>query len=1419
MAAAPAVPPPEHLALRPGRPALPLAETSVETPAKTPAEPGGASARRAPMARLARFCGNSLAWSLLWIERLLWTLFFAFALLVLALRYAVLPHVENYRGDIENALRRATGLAVSIGEIQAGWDGLRPDLDLRDVKVYDAKGRAALTLPSVSVTLSWWSVPFADLRLHQLSITNADLDIRRDKNGRIAIAGLELNDAPDSDQMSDWILGQRRIVIRESRLRWNDEKRKAPELVLAGIQLIAVNHGDRHRIALTGMPPAALGGMLDLRADLHGATLNDLPSWRGELYADLARIDLAAWRQWLDYPADVKTGRGSLRTWIGFEGQRLARFTADVGLTETAVRLRRDLPVLELSNVSGRIGARELVSKGAGFAFLRFGAKRVSGFEVSGRSVALTTNDGVKLAPADFTMRTLAPHDGVPGEISLAANALDLEPVVKIAELLPFDQPLRKLLADLDPRGALYDFVLTYKGDFATPAAFSARGRYDKLSLNAYQKIPGFSNLSGTIDATEKGGSLTLAALGGAVLLPQVFEAPVLALDTLDAQLSWGFPNQRLELKVDKAAFANTEAAGSATATYRAVPDTPGHLDLSGKLTRLDATATHRYLPLALSKDLREYIQHAVEAGRSDDVRFKLKGNLYDFPFADAKQGEFQIAAKVEGGRIWYADAWPRIEEFNGDLVFERNGMHFRGAQSGAVFGAKLGKVEIHIPDFAARPALVNINGAAEGPVTDFLKFIEKSPVDSYIDGFTESMRADGRGRLTLALTLPLGALEQTRVTGQFQFINNQILIDDGLPQLSRVNGVLGFGERGIDFRNIRGEGLGGAFTVNGGTGPDGTMAIATAGNFTIPGVAAWLNDPVFASMSGGSTWRGAINIRKKTGEVTVESSLAGVTIDLPAPLNKPAADAWPMRFVKAAVPGAAPGAAEDEWNFTIARVLTARLQRRAENGTLRIVRGAAGINDALPALPRAGMAVNVSAPLIDVDDWRRRALEGLPPAGARPGGAVRAPGTGGAVTAATVAASGATAGTTAATPATAVATTGLASSGASGLPAPFQIQARADVLAAFGRTLTQARINLSQDASSWVAAIASNEANGTVAFRPATPSTQGRFAANLRNLMIPASGARLDDTPMDRIGDDIPAINLVVDEFQIGDKKLGKLDFRANNIAGEWRIQQINLANEDGVLAGTGVWRRLAAGAARRQIQLDFTLDATDAGKLLDRLGFANTVRAGNGYIRGGINWDGSPLSIDYASLRGDLELRVEKGQFLKVEPGAGKLLGIMSLQALPRRLTLDFRDVFSEGFAFDLVSASSKIERGVLSTNDFRMNSVSAVVLMTGDTDLEKETQNLKVVVLPDVGGGMPSLLGALIGVINPVSALVSYLAQRALKDPLSRAFSFEYAVTGAWADPKVARVQRAAQQAQEPGQAVPAPGATGETARPGS
>jgi uncharacterized protein YhdP len=194
------------------------------------------------------------------------------------------------------------------------------------------------------------------------------------------------------------------------------------------------------------------------------------------------------------------------------------------------------------------------------------------------------------------------------------------------------------------------------------------------------------------------------------------------------------------------------------------------------------------------------------------------------------------------------------------------------------------------------------------------------------------------------------------------------------------------------------------------------------------------------------------------------------------------------------------------------------------------------------------------------------------------------------------------------------------------------------------------------------------------------------------------------------------------------------------------------------------------------------------DSGGLLARLGTPDAIRGGEGRLEGDVSWQGSPITLDYASMDGKMNLLVEKGQFLKTEPGAARLLGVLNLQALPRRLTLDFRDVFSEGFAFDFVRGDVRIEKGIASTNNLQMKGVVAGALIEGRADVVRETQDLKVVVVPEINAGTASLY---VATINPLVGLTSYLAQMVLSKPLVRAGTSEFHIDGTWSDPRVTKV----------------------------
>jgi uncharacterized protein YhdP len=277
-----------------------------------------------------------------------------------------------------------------------------------------------------------------------------------------------------------------------------------------------------------------------------------------------------------------------------------------------------------------------------------------------------------------------------------------------------------------------------------------------------------------------------------------------------------------------------------------------------------------------------------------------------------------------------------------------------------------------------------------------------------------------------------------------------------------------------------------------------------------------------------------------------------------------------------------------------------------------------------------------------------------------------------------------------------------------------------------------------------------------------------------------------------------VPALDIAVDDLALGGRRLGRVEVQAVNRGGAgrasvWQLTRLQATLPEARLSATGNWAtdpKASGPNAPRKAALDFTLDVADAGALLNRFDRPGTVREGKGSIVGQLAWLGSPLALDYLSLSGQLKADFERGQFLKVEPGAAKLLGVLSLQALPRRLALDFRDVFSQGFAFDFVRGDARIEQGVVFTNNLQMKGVNAAVLMEGSANITRETQDLKVVVVPELNAGTASLIAT---VINPAIGLGTFLAQFLLRQPLQAAATQQFQISGSWAEPQVEKIER--------------------------
>lgn len=1257
--------------------------------------------------------------------------YFVVAVALLSLRYAVLPQVGSHRGDIAREISRALSLQVEIDRLEARWAGARPHLDLSGVTVFDQQGRPALRLGRVAASLSWKSLLVFGLRLDRCEILAPDLAIRRDPAGRLFVAGIEIKSDGRKGGLGDWLLQQDEVVIRDARLEWHDELRAAPPLVLTHLDFRLVNGGSHHRFALAADPPPEWASRLDVRGDLRGTSFERLDDWRGTTYVRVDHADLAVWRQWVDYPADVPRGSGALRAWADFDGRQLTALVADVALQDVSARLGAELPRLELASLEGRVHAR-----------LRSGA-----LEFGGRQLALATADGIRLPPSHFLLRWNGATARSPARGELSVAAADLAVLSRLSRHLPLPEEARRLVADYAPRGQVLDLRSSWSGAERLER-YSLRARVRNAGINAQGVLPGFEGISAVVDADQDGGSAVFNAREGLLDLPRVFPESRIPLDGLAAQVKWTVRDGEADVQLEQVSFANRDAAGSLSGRYRSARGGPGSIDLTGRLTRADGTAVWRYLPKVVSERVRRWLEPAVTAGTADDVRLRLKGDLRGFPWPGNRDGHFQVSARLHGATLHYGPDWPPITQIAGSLLFEGERMEIRASEGRVLGNLRVYDVLALIPDLNARgQQQLVVTGKAVGATPDFLRFVAASGLPERVRNFTRDIGATGNGSLDLRLDMPLRQVADTRVQGEYRFAHNEVAAQPGLPVFADAAGRLRFTERGLDVEQAAATFLGGPLTLAARTGADGAFQLTAQGTATAAGLRGGTGLPLFDRLEGSTAWRGTLELKGGSALLNVDSSLQGLASRLPAPFAKAAGTALPLRLELRGSEAAGPR--REELRASLGNLLSAQWLRRREGGRMVLERGAVALQDRL-ALPEQGIAVMGRLARLDLDPWRRL----------------------------------------------------LATDDGEGEPGeplpPIGIELRADELISFQQRFSDVELSAGRSGAAWNARVKSRELAGDLVWSGAG---QGRLQARLQTLALaevkaePAAAAE----PAEAVRR-LPALDVVAESFSLRGKALGRLELQAVNQGRQWRIDHLSLANPDGSLAATGQWRLPGPGSGGTD--LSFRLESADAGKLLARLGYGEALRRGTATLEGKLAWGGPPTAIDLPTLSGAFTLEAARGQFAKLEPGFGRLLGVLSLQALPRRIGLDFRDVFSDGFAFDSVSGSMKVDRGVISTDNLLIRGPSARVLMTGSASVPAETQDLRVRVQPTLSESVA--LGAALA--NPLAGVAALVAQKIFRDPIEQMFAYQYAITGSWADPKVEKLQQPVAQPAGPEEGLP-------------
>ena len=1328
-----------------------------------------------------------------WVMLVLVIAYFAFCAAFLSLRYLVLPHIDAYKAEVEQLASHFVNRSVRIAGIEASWHGLNPRLRLESVVIHNDEGESALVLPEVNVTLSWWSV-LGDLRLLALELSHPDLDIERDSDGRFFVGGLRIDPAkPDDGRGLDWLLAQHEIVIRHGELRWRDQLRAAPDLVLTDISFVLQNRWRTHRAALKATPPDSLAAPIDLRVEFthppFSQTRADYSQWIGEFYINWQKTHLEAWKPYIDMPYQLTGGDGSVRAWISFNRGSVVNIMADLALSDLSVQLAQGLEPLKLIDLSGRISAGEVVS-GLKQKIVSYGA---GGHQLTLTNFSLRTEQGAVLPKTTVSHGYSAASGNKPERHDLKITEMDLGALVRFAGHLPLSNDLRSALSDWAPRGQLRDFSASWDGDVPGAGNYRMSGKFNDLAVRqdaGREAQPGFEGMSGEIDANQEGGRLKLRGEQVKIHTSDWLTMPRMKLDDVSLEGSWSLREKNyLTTRIDILRFSQAGLSGTLSGSHTVeLPlsaSRPGELDMKLQLPVIELNSVSRYLPAVVDADTREWLGRALQEGRARDVSLVIRGDLDKFPFhqkpsTDKSSDIFKLTAKIENAVLNPAPKelaqdrrtplWPKLDAIQGHLTLDRARLHIH-ADSAKTAGVSLTEVDAVIPDYMSSKPVLEVDGVALGSLQGMLAYVNTTPVLGWIDGLTEEARASGNARLGLKLQIPLTSAGVATVQGNVRFSGNEVQLWRAWPAVQQVAGDLNFSEQGFQLPSIQGFFLGGPLALSGGTQRDGTTQIRLDGALNTEAASRAVTTPaarrVMKKISGSTRYTANFRLRNQRPELTIESTLAGVALDFPAPLQKSATEIWPLRVMVQPMPSTdSAGTQTEEIRVSLGRNLNARYQRQRPNprAAWRMVRGGIGVNTVTPQ-PDNGLALHLNLPSLNADAWRSTMTDLTTEIGISNDNTVaNVPGAG----------------------------KGTApDSDYAAFVTPDAINLRATQLTIFDRTLDNMVLGATRQRSGWKFNIQSDEVVGQASWEdPSSERGAGKITARLSSLKIERS-ADTEVTELlsgEKSTAELPGLDIVADSFELRGMKLGRLELAATNSAimtpgREWRISKLTLVNPDATLRATGRW---LLNASDGQSSLNYDMDINDAGHLLDRVGFEKSLKGGKGRMEGNLQWKGSPTAFDFPTLSGNVNLRINSGQFLKADPGVAKLLSVMSLQSLPRRLTLDFRDLFSDGFAFDSIASTAVITRGVLKTDTFKMRGVNAVVLMDGTVELNEETQNLNVVVIPEINAGGASVIYGL--AVNPVVGLGSFLAQLFLRNPISQVLTQEYVVTGPWKDPVV-------------------------------
>jgi len=955
------------------------------------------------------------------------------------------------------------------------------------------------------------------------------------------------------------------------------------------------------------------------------------------------------------------------------------------------------------------------------------------GWRVSGSKIELSL-PGSRWTPSDLDATVVLARQ----QLIKATVKTGFVRIQNLLPLLAFAPPTdqRDRIEKLAPRGTLRRVELS-----ATPVGagqmpdVTGKASFEDLGYSPLGRVPGVTGLDGTFEGQGSTNVLRLDSKDVVVEWPGVWRWPV-KLGSLGAvvELSRALGGLRVaadDVKVD---------AGHGTATGRvrilARPGETPLMDIKASAKVSDLSAVPKYLPVdRLSPEALAWLDAAFSVGRVTSSDVEITGPAQGFPYRDG-QGRFHIVAQVEGASLDYAPGWPQVTDVNGTVVFDGPSMKVV-ASSARSDGLVARDATAEIPDF--RDSILLVRTAASGDAGKVHEFFAATPLAPNLGSLFARLSATGPISGELVMYLPIKQFADHVVTVHGTAEGVDAALEGFGGKATDVRGEFWVRNREFFAPTLTAELLGGTTEahVTSRSDPDGdvTTTIDASGTVKAERLPEVARLPQNAGLAGATTWRGSWQLQRPqdpestiTSRVHLESDLAGLASGLPAPLAKPAAPSLPFSLDMDLKGG----------DYALARVSLGKsgkalFEWRRIEDELQLTRGLVRFGGAdataLPVGP--GLRIDGRLPYLSVSDltglqWGQPSARHL-----------------------------------------------------EDLLADVQLDVgRLEVL---GHEFTGVSGRMRPGNKAWTIDVSADAATGSLQVPYEFPGAVPLVADLDRLVVAPATREPGEEADPRRL----PAMRIDVRDLKFLDWKLGHLSARLEHQRDGLSLESFSVQQPAFTGSGDGSWLVTGDGTTT---SLKLAVDSTDVKSMLQALAIAPAIEARKAHLEADVDW---PNGIDgeiLARISGKAKVALSDGRMLALQPGAGRILGLMSLSHIGKRLMFDFGDVTGEGMAFDSIKGDFALASGEAFTDNLTLRGPAAEIGIAGRTNLRDRSYDQTAVVTGDLGASL-GVAGAIAG--GPAVGAALLLFSQIFKEPLKGVARAYYRITGPWDDPVVKKI----------------------------